>query len=201
MIIMDVEQGSKEWFALRAGIPSASNFSKIITTKGLPSKSAQKYMYTLAVERITGKKEDSFTSGAMQRGIDMETEARQLYEMLHNATAEEVGFCFKDEAMRFGCSPDALIGKDEGLEIKSPSASVHCEYLLKDKLPSTYFQQVQGSLFVTGLKGWNFMSYFPAVRPLMVKVQPDKVFIAKLDVELYRFCEELDKVVIKVKGE
>ena len=41
MIIEDFEQGSPEWFAARVGIPSASIFDKLITSKGVLSTSRQ----------------------------------------------------------------------------------------------------------------------------------------------------------------
>ena len=63
MIIVEHEQNSPEWFAARTGIVTASNLSKIITTKGEPSKSAKEYMYTLACERITGSKFLKTTKG------------------------------------------------------------------------------------------------------------------------------------------
>ena len=42
-IIFDIEQGSDEWHALRAGKPTASEFSKLVTSKGEPSKSMADY--------------------------------------------------------------------------------------------------------------------------------------------------------------
>ena len=76
MIAADCAQGTEEWEALRVGIPSASNFDKILTPKGEPSKQAEKYLYTLAVERVTGKREESYQSAAMVRGNEVEAEAR-----------------------------------------------------------------------------------------------------------------------------
>ena len=81
MIALELQQQTPEWFAARCGVPSASNFDKIVTTKGEPSKQAQKYLWQLAGERVTGKQEESFTSGHMQRGIELEAEARQFYEL------------------------------------------------------------------------------------------------------------------------
>jgi len=184
--------------ALRAGLPTASKFSEIVTGKGEPSKSRQKYMYQLAGEKITGAKEESFQSAAMSRGIEMEAQARQLFEMVHDVTVEEVGLCLEEEG-KWGCSPDGLIGEDGGVEIKCPSLSVHVEYLLNGKIPCTYYQQVQGSMFVTGRKYWWFMSYYPGMKPLMIKAKPDEKFHAALEVELTKFVVELDEIVKKLQ--
>ena len=75
MIRLDVEQGSREWLEARAGTPSASNFDKIVTTKGEPSKQAKNYLYELAGERIAGPKPETYQSAAMVRGLETEAEA------------------------------------------------------------------------------------------------------------------------------
>jgi len=197
-IITGLDQGSEAWMALRAGLPTASKFSEIVTGKGEPSKSRQKYMYQLAGERVAGEKESSFQSSAMQTGIAREAEARQLFEMINDVSVEEVGLCLEDDG-RWGCSPDGLIGEDGGIEIKSPSLAVHVEYLLSNKIPSVYYQQVQGSMFVTGRKYWWFMSYYPGMKPLMIKAKPDEKFHAALEVELTKFVVELDEIVKKLQ--
>ena len=199
MITENFEQCSPEWFAARLGRPSASQFDKIITTKGERSKQRTKYMYQLAGERISGAREESYTNAAMQRGTEMEPEARALYELLHDSQVDQVGMCYKDEARLFSCSPDGLIGTNGGLEIKCPSMAVHIEYLIGGKLPTDYYQQVHGSLLITGREWWDFCSYYPGIKPLIVRVYPDEKFLASLESELICFCEELSEVVEKIK--
>lgn len=193
MITLDVPQMSPEWFAARAGVPSASCFDKIITTKGAPSKQAQAYLYQLAGERIAGEKCETYMSAAMQRGIELEAEARQLFEMVRDCEVKQVGICYPDPLKRFSCSPDGLL-EAEGVEIKCPLIHTHVGYLLEGKLPTDYFQQVQGGMLVTGFSHWAFMSYFPGLPPLIVRVERDDAFCARLKVELSGFCAELDKV-------
>uniref|UniRef100_A0A6H1ZFG2 Putative exonuclease n=1 Tax=viral metagenome TaxID=1070528 RepID=A0A6H1ZFG2_9ZZZZ len=198
MIILDLEQRSPEWYQAKAGLPSASDFDKILTLKGEPSKSRQKYLYQLAGEKIIGVKEATYQSFAMQRGVELEAEARNYYELLYDSV-QEVGLCLADNKL-YGCSPDGLVGEDGGLEVKCPSLAVHIEYLLKGGLPSDYFQQVQGSLFVTGRKWWDFMSYYPNCQAHIIRVTPDKEFHRALAVELQLFCKELDEITKKLGG-
>ena len=84
MKIFDVEQGSPEWFAVKCGIPSASNFDKLLMIDGKPSKQRTKYLYQLAGETVTGIAEDAYhyQSSAMLRGIEIEAEARQMYQLI-----------------------------------------------------------------------------------------------------------------------
>jgi hypothetical protein len=194
MKIIDVVQGSPEWFACRCGIPSASNFDKIITIDGKPSTQRKKYLYQLAGERLLGKAEETYQNAAMQRGIELEPEARELYNLVFNVDAVQTGFWIKDG---YGCSPDGLVGDDGLIELKCPTLPVHIGYLLDNKLPSEYVQQVQGQLLVTDREWCDFVSYYPGLDPLIIKVKPDLKFQAALKTELGLFCTELDAIVGK----
>lgn len=200
MITLDVLQGSPEWFAARCGVPSASNFDKILTTTGTPSKQAQKYLYQLAGERITGKPEETYQNAAMTRGIEMEAEARNLYEMVNDVKIDQVGICFPDENRTCAASPDGLVKKDGMVEIKCPLIYTHVSYLLTpESLLADYFQQVQGQLYVTGRKWTDLISYYPGLKPLITRVNRDEKFIKALSVELEVFCRQLEETVAKIK--
>jgi len=199
MIIVDCIQNSPEWCAEKLGKPSASNASKIITSKGEPSKQREGYLYELAAERITGKREEGYTNGNILNGHDREDESRKLYEMLHGVEVRQVGVVYKDERMRFLCSPDGLVGSDYGLELKNVLPKTQVKYLLDGGLPSDYFGQVQMSLYVTGFKFWDFMTYSPGIKPLYVRVERDEKYIKALSVALEEFCDELDKVTEKLR--
>ncbi len=202
MLKIDIKQGTPEWFEARCGIPTASNFDKIITSRGAASKQAQKYMYELAGERITGKKsEKTYQSAAMIRGIELEAEARMLFELIADMEVETVGICYPDENKQFSCSPDGLLATgDAGLEIKCPELSTQIERLLDRKLPVEYYQQVHGSMLVTGLPFWWFMSYYPGLPPVIIKVARNNEFCAALLAELNGFCNDIDTLVKQIKG-
>ena len=200
MIIVDVKQGTPEWHAERVGKPSASCFDKIVTPKGVPSKSAQKYIYQLAGERLTGKKEEGYTNSNMERGIQMESEARSFYEIVNGVEVKEVGFCYPNEDKLYGCSPDGLVGEDGGLEIKCPLISTHIGYMLDNSvLLADYFQQVQGSLLVTDRKWWDLISYYPGLNPVIIRVNRDVAFINELKAQLTLFCRDVEAITKKLK--
>ena len=200
MITLDIEQGTQEWRAARCGIPTASNFDKIITTTGTPSKQAQKYMYQLAGERIIGQSEETYQNSDMLRGTEIEGEARTLYELMHDLEIKQVGICYKDEAKLFSCSPDGLAGDDGLVEFKCPKIATHVDYLLQNSIPSEYFQQVQGQLYITGRKWCDFVSYYPGLKPVIVRVYRDEKFIKSLEAELFSFCKQLDDITEKIRG-
>lgn len=196
MKIIECIQGSPEWVAVRCGIPSASNFDMIVTSKGEPSKQREKYLFRLAGETITGIPEESYKNGAMERGIVMEEEARQLYQLATGGEVKQVGFCLADG---YGASPDGLIGDNGCLEIKCPTMAVHVGYLLDNKLPTEYLQQAQGQLLATGREWCDFVSYYPGLKPLIIRVVRDEKFIKSLAIELEIFVKELKEVVEKIR--
>ena len=202
MIIVDIKQGSEEWIKEKLGKPSASNISKILTNAGKPSKQREGYLYELVAERLTGRREESYKNANMEMGNEREEESRSMFELLQDASIEQVGVVYKDEKKEFLCSPDGIVPKQKyGLELKNVLPKTQVKYLLNGKLPSEYFGQCQSSLYVTGFDYWMFMSFCPGLKPLIIMVEPDKEYINALKVELEIFTEELNKITDKLRGE
>lgn len=194
--IFDCEQGSAEWHSCRLGVPTASRFSDVLA-KG-EGKTRARYLRDLAAEIIRGTvEEDTYTNAHMERGKLMEDEARKLYAFMADAEPVRVGF-IKDG--RKGCSPDSLIGDDGGLEIKTALGHIQVERLQRGGLPSEHKAQVQGSLWITGRKWWDFCSYSPGLPPLIVRVEPDEQYIATLSEAIEAFNSELDALVSSLRG-
>jgi putative phage-type endonuclease len=198
MKILNFEQLSPEWHAIRLGRPSASKFDMIVTADGSPSKQRQKYLYQLAGEKVSGISPETYQNDAMLRGIELESEARKFYEIVTENVVTQVGFCLSD-CEKYGASPDGMIGEEGLLEIKCPIISTHVGYLLTNKIPTEYYQQTQGQLLVTGRKWVDFVSYYPGIKPLILRSVRDEGFIYLLKNELERFCKELEEVTDKIK--
>lgn len=199
MIIVDCEQNSEEWFKEKLGKPSASNASKIIQNDGKPSKQRAGYLYELAGEIITGRREETYQNGNMLMGQEREVESRSFYELSQGVEVKKVGVIYKDEQRLFLCSPDGVVNNEYGLEMKNVLPKTQVKYLLDEELPSEYFSQVQFSLHVTGFKFWEFLSYVPGIKPFIVRVPRDEKFLKMLSVELEVFCGELKDVIAKIR--
>lgn len=199
IIARSIAQNTPEWDEIRRGIPTASNFAMIATSKGEPSKSREKYMYQLAAERISGIKEESYKNAHMARGLAMEAQARAFYELTTGNKVDVIGFCHRDRDKLFGCSPDGLVDKDGLVEIKCPSSAIHVKYLLENKLPTEYIQQIQGQLFITGRKWCDFFSFYPGLPPLLIRIYQNDVFAERIEEVLKTFCKELDVVSKKIE--
>jgi putative phage-type endonuclease len=197
MIIHDVEQGSPEWHALRAGIPTASEASKLVTSTGKPSTSVEGYAMKLAGDLYAGHDIDAWEGNAFTaRGHELEHEARLAYELENDADVEQVGFITNDE-MTYGASPDGLCG--EGLvEIKClPKKHIAAlVYFNKHgKAPPDYIAQIQFQLMVTGRVYCDLLYYHPDLPSLTIRVYPDDKLVKVLLEQLEKCLEIRDNTL------
>jgi hypothetical protein len=199
IIIRDIEQGTPEWHDLRLGVLSSSRFKDLITTKGAPSTSRKKYKNDLINEILTGERVESYKSKDMIRGNEREPESRAAYEFAHSVEVELVAFCFYDETKTFGCSPDGLIGEDGGFETKDALPHIQIERIENDWKGTEHFQQVQGSLYVTGRKWWDLQSYCRGLPIVTVRIYPDEKFIKALSIEIRMLINELKQIKERYK--
>src|SRR5260370_34439448 len=85
----DVAQYSDEYDRIRLGIPTSSNFHKIITPQGKPSKQWREYACVLIAERILQQNIEFYNSPAVGRGLIGEGEAGGWYGIGHDKTRQE----------------------------------------------------------------------------------------------------------------
>ncbi|MGD8567364.1 MAG: YqaJ viral recombinase family protein [Gammaproteobacteria bacterium] len=172
-----VEQRSDEWFKLRIGKITCSNFGILMPTPRQKTEwndTQLKILREIAAEIITQEREESYTSSAMQWGIDQEDNARYLFQAQEFETVRTCGFFELSEYV--GGSPDGIIvrdGEDWGnLETKCPTSKQHLLYELdKDELFKAYKYQVLGQCLVTELLPYALCSYdprFPDSRQLII---------------------------------
>lgn len=196
--IFDCEQGSSDWLRCRLGLPTASRFGDVLSKgKGATeSLTRARYLRTLAAEIITGEPGEEFSTPAIERGKAMEAEARRTYAFVYDATPELIGFVKNGRA---GCSPDALLGKNGLLEIKTKRGDILIEALLKDEVPPEHMPQIQGALWVTEREFCDLVCYWPGLPLFVKKVPRNEKYIGLLAAQVSRFCEELDAIVDRVK--
>lgn len=202
MRIIDCEQSSPEWYAARAGMPTASEFATVMRTKGKgddgTSKERRTYMLKLAGEILTGEPSESYSNGHMERGKALEPEARNLYAFMHDARPELVGFIISPEH-RAGCSPDSLIGDSGALEIKTALAHIQIDRLDRGTLPAEHRAQCQGVMWLADRAWLDFVSYCPNL-PLFVKrIHRDEAYIEELAAATERFNDELEAMVERIR--
>lgn len=198
MQIFDCDQGSPEWHELRAGIPTASEFSTVLAKgrDGGASKTRRTYLLRLAGERLTGSVADSYTNAHMERGREMEAEARDCYAFMADVEPQRIGFIRGDNV---GCSPDALVGSDGLLELKTAIPSILLDKIERGDFPPEHKAQCQGALWIAERDWIDIAIYWPRL-PLFVKrAHRDDAYIADLAKAVERFNLELAETVERIK--
>lgn len=197
-----IEQRSESWFDARAGRITASRMCDVMAftagegewksgpRKGqkkvsVPLKARTDYIRQLATERLTLKTKNQVKAAALAWGQEIEPEAQSAYEVERGVLVMPATFMLHPAYEYIGASPDFLVGDDGGGEIKCPFArETHMDTLL-DGLPPEHIEQIQGGLWVTSRKWWDFVSYQPdfpeRTRIYIQRVERDDEYIAKLE--------------------
>ena len=197
-----MEQRTEEWFKHKIGKVGASRLDAVCAKgQGVTRKN---YMMELLIARLTGEYPESYTSPEMQRGIDLETEARYAYENLTGNVVMETGFILHPLIKDSGASPDGLIGIDGGLEIKCPNTATHLKYLMTDKIDTKYIYQMQWGMACTERQWWDFVSYdnrLPDKLKIYVqRFERDEDIIKFLTEEVEEFIKELNELQLKLEA-
>ncbi len=175
MIFHDVEPLSEEWRACRLGIPTASNFHKILTPKKLIlSDQSEKYMYELLAEWMTGEEVENYKSEYMLRGNELEDQIWKAYEAYTGTETRRGGFFTTDDGL-IGGSPDRLVGTDGDLEAKAPLIHTQVGYALGG-IDDAYMLQLQGRLWLHKREWVDIFSWHPKLFIPPVRVRPIEKF-------------------------
>lgn len=196
--IYNCEQGSPEWFTARAGIPTASEFDTVMAKGkgGGESKTRRTYMLKLIGERMTGLPMENYSNVHMERGKEMEAEARDAYAFMQDELPEQIGFMRNGNK---GCSPDSVIGTNGLLEIKTKLPHLQLDVLLTGVLPPEHKAQVQGQLLVSEREFCDFCSYWPKLPLFVLRVYREEEYIKQIDAAVHQFNEEMDSLQAKLE--
>ena len=182
----NLQQGSDVWLEARLGIPTASEFDRIVTPAKLQlASAATKYMHLKLAEWMYGAPLEAFVSPWMERGQALEAEAVRYYEMERDVETTKVGLVLTDDGM-IGASPDRLVtdplDSTPGLlEQKCPALETHVGYMLDPaSLVAEYRLQVQGQLWVCQREWCDMQSYYPGFPSVIIRVQREEKVQAAL---------------------
>lgn len=175
----NVEQGSEEWFALRAELLTASDATAIKTQgAGLNTLVLDK-----VVKNISSAVEERYENADTLRGHELESIAAGIYELETGNSVRVVGFVTNKKYPFGGCSPDRFVGEDGNLQIKAPSDMVYAKILLANKPDIGYVTQCQMEMMIGEKKWTDLMFYNPNFpRPYIIfRILPDEETYKKLE--------------------
>lgn len=198
-IIREVEQGSAEWLNLRLGIITCSELDCLLVNgkgEGGFGVSAFTYMDQLIGERITGEAAElPFTTRATERGHELEGKARELYKARTELSYEEVGIILNHG---IGYSPDALIGDDGLVEVKTKLPKFQVGVILAGEVPKEHVAQCQGGLWVSDREWIDFVSYWPGMPLFIKRMYRDEAYIRNLAERVATFHEIMEARIERV---
>lgn len=195
------EQRTPEWFAQRCGKITASRISAVLAKakKGADSSlTRDNYRAQLVLERMTGvERESGYQSKAMERGTELEPNARAAYDTKFDVMVEPVGFVQHPRIKNAGCSPDGFVGEDGMIQIKCPFPANHMAWQLRGGVPTEHRKQMAMELACCPERKWNeFVSYCPEMPAHL------QIFTAKLTREAAKdTIEEIEREVLKLDAE
>src|SRR4030067_3319097 len=194
---IELIQDSDEWFQYKLGKVGGSRIADLMArTKSGWGASRDAYSAELICERLSGQRYEKVKSKSMERGNEVEDDARAAYAFRFGVDPVPVGFVEHPTIAVAVCSPDRLIAEDGLLEIKSPDSHTHLATLLGASIPRAYLLQMQWQLCCCQRQWVDFVSFdprFPEHMNLSIKrVNRDDAMIREMEAAVVDFLLELD---------
>lgn len=205
-LILNVEQGSKEWHEARLSRVTSSCFADVLKTsrtKGVEfGDTAMKYLYSLIGQRFTGQWEE-IKARPLEWGTSHEPLAIKHYEEQVWEEVQKIGFIQMGDFI--GSSTDGLVGSNGMIEVKCPySSKNHVNYYLNG-IPKEYVPQVQGGMWVAEREWCDFITFDPRFikKEFRIKVHRyyrDEKYIKALEKRVLLFVEMLEVKIIEMEN-
>ena len=182
-VIVELQQGTKEWLEWRHKGIGASDASTVMGENRFKS----------AAELLQEKRQPvqgSFQNAAMALGTQLEPEARRRYIAKTGRDVRPV--CVQSTQLDWlRASLDGLApNHDAVVEIKC-GASVYRSASESRSVPSYYYGQIQHILAITGLDSLDFWCYWPDNPEVRLTVERDDVYIERLLYKEHEFWNQV----------
>lgn len=156
----EIQQNTPEWDDVRRGHWTASCAAKVMG--GLDTQGLRDLIKDLAWGRAIGKTDRGASTRSMERGHELEPEAREQFAFERDCEIEQVGFVKHARIPWLGWSPDGLHAKRRrGLEIKCLEHKAWIDVFERREIPAEYRWQARFACFVGELDALDFYVYHP----------------------------------------
>jgi putative phage-type endonuclease len=204
MPLVEVEQQSPEWLAMRVGCVTGSRMADVMAKlkrKEGEAQCRQDYKAEIVCEILTGRATEHYVSPAMEWGIENEIFARNAYEV-EVGDVQQVGFALHSSIKRFGASPDGLVGADGLVEFKCPNTATHIEYIIQGVVPAEYHWQMLAEMACAERQWCDFVSYDPRLpkrlQLFVRRFEREDARIIEMETEVVKFLAEVDELIAKL---
>lgn len=198
MLVHNVRQRTPEWHALRQKYSLTASNAQAIGNQG---KGLETLVYEVLATKYSTAEKDDYSNKDLERGEELEPQARAMYELETGNEVTEVGFVTNEEISKMGgASPDGLVGDDGLVEIKCFEDVKHFKMTLGDfEIESKYEWQIQMQLLITERKWCDFVAFNPNYKKslLIKRIYPDEVKFEALRVGLKIGEEIINKIEAK----
>lgn len=193
MVIHNHEQRSPEWWACRAAKLTGSNALTIATA----GKGLETYCYEVLAQKYAVTQEESYSNHHTERGIELEADARILFELQTGKRVTEVGFIERDEYS--GASPDGLIEDEKAIiEIKCHQNAKHFKLMVhgEKEIEKGYLYQMHMEMMCARYDHGYYVAYNPNFEKslLIFKIDKNKDIVEKIEKGIEAGVEILKKI-------
>jgi len=192
-----MQQLSDEWFLAHVGVITGSKMDTIVNGGDRAWITLLNKMKA-EIENPQLILEKGYQSAGMERGIILEHEAVDHYELIHNVDVERPAFVTHDALSFIGCSPDFWRPKEKIVgEVKCPSnPEIHMMTVVYGSGAETYKPQTHCEALCTGAELIHFVSYDPRVKDpskqlKLIELEPDEGYIHRMVGKCEEFYEYL----------
>lgn len=225
--INNIQQRTDEWLKSRLGVFTGSEIGKLMKSSRKKNEifgdTAKCYIYKKAAERDLidevkcdeelwemYKNQYSFSSKAMDFGIEQEEYARELYSKLTGKQIVEVGLCKHPTIPNFASSPDGLFydkesGESGCIEIKVPNIDTYVKY--KSEIINAsdllvvnpdYYYQCLSHIVCCNVQWTDFVCFQPFLKHNIhiVRILPDKEVFDEMEKRI-RMANDIVEELIK----
>lgn len=189
----ELPQGSDQWLKVRLAKFGGTDAQAVATNgKGLETK-----CYEKVGEIITGRPKSNYVNADMERGNELEEQARFAYEMLTGQKVTQVGYIELSE--RVGVSPDGLVGEDGMIEVKCPTDANFVRFMVTKKPETKYVWQMQHQMYVADRKWVDFVVFNDNLNKIeIMRVERDEAKIEKIRIGLEEGVKKIDEILVKI---
>jgi len=174
----NLEQNSEAWFKWRSGRLTASSAQAIASC----GKGLETLIKTMA-ELSSSAEKEQYSNVDLERGKELEDQAREIYSLESGVEVEQVGGIEMDEIV--SCSPDGLVEEDGMLEVKCPNDDNFFKIIVfgEKAIDSKYLWQCQMQMLVAQRKWVDLLFYSPnfSQSPIIFRITPDKEKFERLE--------------------